>query len=165
MSRFFRRSPLLGLRTRITLAFGFGALFLSALLASTTWGLTRENLLNQRDEAAVERILINAVAVSDKISPGTDLEATLSGVARPEGATPLLRVNDEWHGPNLPLFGSDAVDAQLLEQVESGTAARMRYVVSDTPFLVVGVPISTAQQDALYFEGVALDELEKDFTT
>jgi len=41
-----------GLRTRITLAFGLGALLLSALLAGTSWGLTRENLLRQRDDVA-----------------------------------------------------------------------------------------------------------------
>ena len=39
--------PRLGLRARITLAFAIGAALLSALLATTTWALTRENLLDR----------------------------------------------------------------------------------------------------------------------
>ena len=53
-------TPRLGLRARITLAFALGAALLSALLAGTTWALTRENLLNQREAAATRQAYLNA---------------------------------------------------------------------------------------------------------
>ena len=44
--------PRLGLRARITIAFAVGALFMSVVLAGATIGLTRRNLLDQRESAA-----------------------------------------------------------------------------------------------------------------
>jgi signal transduction histidine kinase len=157
----FPRRARLGLRARITLAFGLGALLLSTLLAAVTWGLTRENLLNQRDSAAVERVLINAVAIRDQIGPDVeDIDAVLLGVSTPEGSTPLVRVEDRgWFGLNTALFGENDVDPALLEAVEAGTPARMRYESSNGgPILVVGVRIPG--QETLYFESVSLNELE-----
>lgn len=151
------RRARLGLRARITLAFGLGALLLSTLLAAVTWGLTREDLLNQRDRVAVERVVINAQAIRDKIGPQDDILATLGGVSLPEGSTPLVRVRGQWTPLNTAIFNDEAVDPALLATVESGTAARMRYDHAGDPILVVGVPIPA--EDALYFESVSLAEV------
>jgi signal transduction histidine kinase len=147
----------LGLRARITLAFGLGALLLSTLLAGVTWGLTRENLLNQRDQAAVERVIRNAIFMSDKIGPENDIPQELENVSTREGSTPLVRVSDVWTALS-PAFQETDVDPQLLITVEQGTAARMRYDSRSGPILVVGVPIPNA--DAVYFESVSLSELQ-----
>jgi hypothetical protein len=39
--------PRLGLRTRITIAFGVGALLLSTMVGATTWALTQQNWLDE----------------------------------------------------------------------------------------------------------------------
>lgn len=57
----------LGLRARITLAFAVGALLLSALLSATTWALTRENLVNQREDAASTIVYQNARIVRSRV--------------------------------------------------------------------------------------------------
>jgi two-component system, OmpR family, sensor histidine kinase MtrB len=155
----FPRRARLGLRARITLAFGLGALLLSTLLASVTWGLTREDLLNQREDAAVERVLTNAVAITDKIGPQDDIQQTLAGVSTPEGSTPLLRARGEWYALNPVLFQADDVDPALLSSVETENPARMRYESRNGPILVVGVAIPGT--DALYFESVSLSELQE----
>ena len=64
-----RRFPLtrrLGLRARITLAFAIGALLLSVILSITTLALTRENLLNQREDAATVVVYENAGIVQQQ---------------------------------------------------------------------------------------------------
>jgi signal transduction histidine kinase len=155
----FRPRARFGLRARISLAFGLGALLLSVLLASVTWGLTRENLLNQRDNVAVDRVLTNAVAIRDQLDPQADVPTVLDGISRPEGATPLVRVRGEWVGLGPAGFGSNNVDPELLSMVESGAAARMRYDISGSTSLVVGVPIPS--QEALYFEAVTLADTEE----
>ena len=48
-----------GLRSRIILAFALGALTLSVILAFVAYGLTRENLLNRREEVSVSRAIFN----------------------------------------------------------------------------------------------------------
>jgi signal transduction histidine kinase len=153
----FPRRARLGLRARITLAFGLGALLLSTMLASITWGLTRENLLNQRDDAAVERVIRNAVFISDKIGGPEDIQETLAGVSTPEGSTPLLRLRGQWYALNPVRFQADDVAPALLDATEEGISARMRYDSRNGPILVVGVPIPN--KDALYFESVSLKEL------
>ncbi len=155
--RLHRRTRM-GLRARIALSFGMGALVLSALLAAVTWGLTREDLLNQRDRVGVSRVLVNAVAVRDKIGPADDLQQTLEGLSTPEGSTPMIRVRGQWTSLNSALFEPADLDPTLLEAVEQGTASRMRYESRGDPILVVGVPLPS--QDALYFERVALTEVE-----
>ena len=155
----FRSRTRLGLRARIVLAFGLGAALLSALLASTTWGLTRENLLSNRDRLAVDRAITNASILSKAIGPDADVATALQGLTRPEGATALIRVNGKWTGVNPVAFGRNDVDPKLLSLVASGSGARMRYVIHGEPMLVVGIPIPT--QKAIYFEAVSLTELNK----
>ena len=56
------RSPL-GLRRRILLIFTLGAVGLSAFLAFTTYTLTQSNVVQQRDDAAVDSARRNAQIV------------------------------------------------------------------------------------------------------
>jgi hypothetical protein len=62
----------LGLRARITLAFALGALVLSAILATTTFALTRRNLLDQRESLVLNQAYLNAAVVRNRL-PGSDI--------------------------------------------------------------------------------------------
>ena len=64
-----RRFMRIGLRSRITYAFALGAMTLSILLALVTYGLVRENLVNQREKAATNQAFFNA---SIDVAPPTD---------------------------------------------------------------------------------------------
>ncbi len=48
-----------GLRTRLTLTYGLGAAVLAAVMSLTTFVLTRDNLLSQREESSVARAVAN----------------------------------------------------------------------------------------------------------
>ena len=56
-----------GLRSWIILAFALGAFALSVILAFVTYGLTRENLLNRREEVSVSRAIFNAQQANSQI--------------------------------------------------------------------------------------------------
>ena len=104
-----RRLPLtrrLGLRARITLAFTVGALLLSAILSITTVALTRENLLNQREDAATVIVYENAGIVQQQAG-NVDPAVLLSSLRTPLGSRPVLYDGEDFV-PRDPQFGGDA---------------------------------------------------------
>jgi signal transduction histidine kinase len=148
----------LGLRARITLAFAVGALLLSALLSATTWALTRENLLNQREQSAMVLLFQNAGTVQNRVTPDTDQQVLLSSLSTPTGARPILYFDDRFVSLTTQ-FGQDALPEELRDAViNDGKPSRMRYSFDDEMRLAVGVPIPSV--DAAYFEIVSLDEVE-----
>ena len=128
VSRLF---PRLGLRARITLAFAVGALFLSVVLAGATLGLTRQNLLDQRESSATARTYQNAASAELQLPATTEGDDTPS--ADPTDAArvapdadrlePVLVVGDRWYA-RAPEFG---------EEVLPGVAARRRCVRASRP--------------------------------
>ena len=154
--RRFRFTQRLGLRARITLAFAIGALLLSTLLATTTWALTRENLLRQRESAATVIVYQNATIVQRR-ARDADLQELLSTLSSPLGGRPVLLTAD---GPvSLTAeFGRDALPAELRSTVLAGTPARMRFELRGEMQLAVGIPIPSA--DVTYFEIVSLADLQ-----
>ncbi|MFZ6006000.1 MAG: ATP-binding protein [Actinomycetota bacterium] len=147
----------LGLRARITLAFAIGALLLSTLLSATSWALTRENLLNQRENAASVIVYQNARIVRARVTPDSDKQELVSSLSTPLGSQPILYFDEEFVSLT-PEFGQDALPISLRDRVLSGQPARMRYDLRGEMRLAVGIPIPSA--DAAYFEIVPLDDLE-----
>lgn len=155
----------LGLRARITLAFAASAALLAALLSGTTWALTRENLINQREAAATRQAYLNARYMQGVIPDDGDTEKiqeSLNALESPSGSRPVLRLVDgqgtaTWVAP-FAQFGENALPASLKRLVGDGTAARMRYEVGGEPELAVGIPLP--ERSASYYEIVSLAELE-----
>jgi two-component system sensor histidine kinase MtrB len=153
-----RRFPLtrrLGLRARITLAFAVGALLLSVLLATTTWALTRANLLNQREDSATVLVYQNAGIVQEAVRDANAL--TLLGSLRTLGAQPILFDGQEYIALN-PEFGQDALPKELRDAVIGGQPSRMRYRLDGEMRLAIGIPIRSEQ--VAYFEVVSLQDVE-----
>jgi len=154
-----RRFPLtrrLGLRARITLAFTIGALFLSVLLAATTWALTRTNLLNQREDSATVVVYQNAGTVQQRVRD-TDAQTLLGSLLTPLGSSPILFDGVNYIARN-PEFGQDALPEALRTTVRSGQPSRMRFRLDGEMQLAVGIPIPS--EDVAYFEIVSLEDVE-----
>lgn len=147
----------LGLRARITLAFAVGALLLSALLSATTWALTRENLLHQREDSATVVVYRNAGFVQQQLAPNTDVLRLVSNLATPLGAHPSVYFDGEYT-PLTTEFGKDALPSALRDAVLSGQPARMRFELRGEMQLAVGIPIPSAS--AAYFEIIPLNDIE-----
>jgi two-component system, OmpR family, sensor histidine kinase MtrB len=153
-----RLLPRLGLRTRITLAFGVGAMLLSAMVGVTTWALTQQNLLDERESAATGQASANAEQIDQLLSPQLeDPTGALASLVTQGGANPVLRLDDRWF-PITPQYGQEALPEELRDIVDRGEAARMRYRYRGETHLAVGIPLASA--DASYFEVTSLAELE-----
>jgi hypothetical protein len=152
------------LRARITIAFAVGALFLSALLAASTWGFTRQNQLDQRSSSATTLAVANAENMTEGITAATpSLRDLVQAQPRPTGAHPILLYDGDWY-PADAAYGQHALPEELIRVVEEGNDARMRYTYNDEVYLAVGVKLDT-EVDAAYFEVVSLEELEQTLET
>jgi two-component system, OmpR family, sensor histidine kinase MtrB len=162
-----RLLPRMGLRARITGAFAIGALLMSAVLAGATLGLTRQNLLDQRESSATARTYQNARTAALRLpgsagtsdQPAADPTEVLASLQTPSGSSPVLAVGDDWYA-RAPELGEEVLPAGLRNTVLGGQAALMRFDHEGTTQLAVGVPIESGDIDAAYFEIVSLGELE-----
>jgi len=152
----------LGLRMRLTLTYGLGAAVLAAVMSITTFGLTRENLMTQREESSVARAVANASRIASQLPNGAEpaaVEKVLTGLPTPQGAQPVLHYQGQWYATNTIDFGERAIPDSLKAMVDGGQPARMRASYLDDPYLVTGVPIPTLAAE--YYEGVSLADLER----
>ncbi len=147
----------LGLRARITLAFAIGTLALSALLSATAWGLTRQNLLAQREDSAGVVFAQNAEIVQQRLPTETDALALVGSLATPLGAHPIVYY-DGAYTPLTTEFGREALPADLRDAVVGGTPVRMRFRLRGNMQLAVGTPIPSA--NAAYFEIIPLEDID-----
>src|SRR5690606_2967547 len=157
--------PKMGLRARITIAFAVGALLMSAVLAVATLGLTRQNLLDQRESSATARTYQNA-RTAEAMLPQQPAQATaptfaptdlLASIPTPTGSRPVLVLDGRGWARN-PEFSYESLPEALRDKVLGGEAALMRFDHEGSTFLAVGVPLSGF--DGAYFEVVSLAELE-----
>ena len=153
------RLPRLGLRARVTVLFSAGALAVSVALASATYGVTRSNLVEEREQSAVRAASFDAAVVGQGLTAeDADLNEVLRAVDTGQGRQPLIRQGGEFFGrgadPNL----TTAVPPALLALVEGGQSAAQRVEVDGDVRLVVGVPLPDVA--VTYFEVGSLDDLD-----
>ncbi len=161
---FFRR----GLRTRITTAFAVGGLLLASTISLSTLALTRQNLLEERDDTAFSVFANNGRRVRNELTAETDDEgrrAIVERLRQTSGTFPLLRVGDEWTSADPLVFNQQTVPASLLQLVESGTPAKMRAAIGNRTAIVSAVPIPGDPMNAIYFEAAPLDDIEETLDT
>ncbi len=159
-----------GLFARVTLAYAIGALFLSIVVALSTYTIAQNRLLSVEEGRAQGQFFSNAIQVRrglETISPdsGPDTRAETYAdiiqqrVRRTNGSQPLLISPDGF--PVGSLTEKD-IPIQLQEAVISNNLAQMRFRASneeggDTRF-VIGVNLTDL--DAKYYEVLSFGELE-----
>jgi signal transduction histidine kinase len=150
----------LGLRARITLAFALGSLLLSALMAGSTFGVAREQLIRQRESTAVRSFFTNAgnVSTQTRTNDQDDIltPELLSSLGSPDTSRPVLFLQGEWFS-SVSGFDEEAVPQALRDRVAEGETVRMRYSYRGEPSLAIGVPLPDS--DDAYFEIASLNEL------
>jgi signal transduction histidine kinase len=161
--------PRLGLRARITLAFTVSAALLSTLLASSTFAVTRENLINQRESTVTGQVYENAKVMRLNIPPPAQIDQTvvtdrLNSLITPTASRPAILLNDSsddgsWFAVDARL-PETAVPKRLRDMVANGQPASMRFELDGEPQLAVGMPLrSDDGSTALYFEVASLEDL------
>jgi two-component system sensor histidine kinase MtrB len=151
------RRAALGLRRRILLIFTLGSMTLSTFLAFTTYGLTRSNVVQQRDRTSIETTRRNAQEVQNRLRGNPpnieDALDALEGFGVQRG---LIWYRQEWWGGE-GRYVSSALPQSLVDRViNDQVASRMIIDVGDETNIVVGYPIPGV---GAYFEFFSLAEV------
>jgi two-component system sensor histidine kinase MtrB len=154
-----RRTIRLGLRARATVAFGFIAFALSAMLAFISYELTRSYLLDQRQTQAMRQAFVNArLARSVLRSPDPDVPTLLASLQSSSNSVAVLRFDGRWFASTVGV-GPAEVPRSLRQAALAGSAGRQRFSLDGEPHVAVGVPLPAAE--ATYFEFAPLAELDR----
>ena len=122
------RPAALGLRRRILLIFTLGSLLLSVFLATTTYGLTRSNVVQERIDTAINTSQRNAQGVErDLRSLPADAEAARASLNRIATQDYLILYADEWSGGGATFQNAD-VPPPLVTRVSDGTGSASQIV-------------------------------------
>ncbi len=154
--RLLRRG--LRLRTRITIAFAVGGFLVSVMLAAITYGVSRNTVLDQREQASRQQFLTNARVVQDASrSESVDYGELLQSLPQLAGGQPIINLGneDEWVSPSLT--PADLPEALIAGVLQTGQAEQMRYEVPDGPRLAIGARLEPS--GVAYFEVVTLNEV------
>lgn len=146
------RGPLwnrLGLRARVTVTFGFGALFLSASMGGLSYFTTRHFLLGERQSASVHQAFSNAAVVRTLLG-SSRLEQQISSLDTGTDSASVIFYKGEWFSSKISV-GEASIPVALRLLVFSGSAATQTVALDGAPQIAVGVPIGQGS-DAAYFE-------------
>jgi len=133
-----------GLRTRLTVTFALGAALLSAVLSVITFGLTRENLISQRERSAVDRAAADASRLPPQLPDdptSLEIEQFLNELPLTDGSAAAVYYAGEWHTTSDEDFDSSAVPESVQASVADGAAIKIRANVGGTTSLILGVPV------------------------
>ena len=157
------RTSHLGLRARITLTFALGGLALSSTISVATLALTRQNLLEEREETSFTVFVNNGRRVRNELTAETDDEgrrAIVERLGQASGTFPLLFVEDTWTAAEPLVFDGESVPAPLRELVVAGTPGRMRATIGGRTAIVSAVSIQGSGPEAIYYEAAPLDDIQ-----
>ncbi len=152
------RPAALGLRRRILLIFTLGSLVLSVFLATTTYGLTRSNVVRERIDTAVNTSQRNAQGVErDLRSLPADAEAARASLTRLGRQDYLIWYADRWSGGGTTFQDADVPLALVTRVIDEGTSASQIVRFGEELSVVVGWDIPGI---GAYFEAFSLDEVD-----
>jgi len=149
----------LGLRTRVAIAFGLLSLVIATAVSSATYFFAAYYLLNQREDAALTRALLDSRAVGAALSIGATPIEALEQVPSVGASQALVRSADTWYTPGVTV-PPDALPVGLLETAAAAGGAQQRADIGGEPYFVVAVQLS----DAMYVEVFSLQDLDLTLT-
>jgi two-component system, OmpR family, sensor histidine kinase MtrB len=152
------RPAALGLRRRILLIFTLGSLLLSVFLATTTYGLTRSNVVRERIDTAINTSQRNAQGVErDLRSLPADAEAARASLTRIGVQDYLIWYADRWSGGVATFRDADVPPPLRTRVIDEATAASQVVRLGDELNVVVGWDLPGI---GAYFEAFSLDEAD-----
>ena len=151
----------LGLQARVTATVAGGALILSATIATVSYQLIRNQLMEGRERTAERSAFYDATVVNARLDgSATNAVAVLGSLGTGPDRRPLLRQGaDNWFSLSTDVGGHTDIPEALQRLVDGGEAARQRVQTASGPAMVVGIPLSNATQ---YYEIISLAGLEQD---
>ncbi|MEO6205151.1 MAG: HAMP domain-containing protein [Mycobacteriales bacterium] len=150
----------LGLRSRTSAVFAAGALGVSALLAFSTYEITRQSLINERERTAIRAAYFDAAVVRQGLASDTaQVVDVLRSLDTGQSRRPLIFRDGQWYARNADTGFTAAVPASLRALAQAGRPGLQRVQLQGTPTLVIGVPLPDAT--AVYYELTDQAELQR----
>jgi two-component system sensor histidine kinase MtrB len=148
-----------GLRGRIAITFGTGALLISGALATSTFLFSRAYLYHQREATAVRQASLDAIFVSDQLdNADADIPEILSAAGPPNSGTIVVERGGQWYSSSLGV-GREVIPEALAERVRRGQPARVTLTLDGLPTVIVGIPLPRPDED--FYRIVPMRELHE----
>lgn len=144
----------IGLRTRVALAFGLLSLVIAGAVSGATYSVARWYLLNQREDVAITRAILDSRAADAALAAGLEPTEALVQIPSVGTSQPMIQVDDVWYtsGVTVP---PDALPPSLLSTAATNGGAQQRTTIGDEQYLLVAIELP----DALYVEVFQLRDL------
>ena len=143
------------------LAFAFGSMLISGLIAVLTWKLSSAYMLEQRQTSAVRQATVDARLIETTLRGGSaGLPQLLTGLGSEVESAVLLVDRGQWMSSG-NLIDPTRLPNALISMVGQGQAARQRITLNGVPVLAVGLPLPAVP--ATYVEVFPLRELDRTF--
>lgn len=156
-----RKRRRLGLRARVTITFGLGALALSSVISVIIFATARTNLIDQQIASLRSQAFANAYAVENAIkatppSGTSSIIPDLLGSLGPDGSYSALYYHGHWLEPYLAGYQLQP-PGQLESLVLEGKPGEQVYQRGDTTHFALATPIDGGQ--AAYLQDFDLTSL------
>ncbi|MGH8825012.1 MAG: ATP-binding protein [Jiangellaceae bacterium] len=158
-----RHLRLLGLRARVTLAFGLVAGALAVVVAASVWFLVTGLVTDRRERVTLAQATENAERVDSALAAVAlapdDLVRSLGSAT---GSISLVWYDGSWHSGDPSVDGQD-LPAAVRAGILRGDVVQRQTRLDGTLRLVVGMPLQSV--DGAYAEIFPLDDMERTFRT
>ncbi len=149
-----------GLPVRLGATIGIISLVAALIVSIPTYLFARTYLLEQRENSAVSRALVNANTVDVALTEGEAPAEALTTVPSVGDSQPLLQVGGEWFTTGVTV-DPDELPQELLDAARADGGAMQRFVPADgDPYLAIAVPVP----GGLYVEVFPLVDLNDSIT-
>lgn len=152
------------LRARVIVAFTLGATVAAMVLVISTYGLTRSEILQQRQSSSSAQFFANARQVQASLrSEDTDFNVLLESLPSEAGSRSIVRTGPQtWWSPSLS--PADLPEAMVVATTTQDDALMLRYRDPEgTPLLSLGLKLRPGESSRLdevtYFEVVPLADI------
>lgn len=161
-----RRSPIqtaqelwnrLGVRARVTVLFGLGALLLSLIMGIVSYVTVRQFLVSDQENAAKHQAFSDAALVVRAgltNAPGR-ADACAEALKTVSGSNSVLYCDHQWFATLIG--GKNSLPPALRAMVLSGSAGLQNTLAAGSPVVAVGVPVPSLQIG--YFQVTSLADL------
>src|SRR5688500_10620063 len=130
-----------GLRTRVTVGFGIGALLVSAAVALLSYQLTERFLLQERERSAVRATYLEAGIVRAGLAADhPDIAGVLRTLDTGGKRRAVLHRDGVWYGRNVGFGVQSPIPDRLQQMVASGQPGAQRIPTETGPALAIGIP-------------------------
>jgi two-component system sensor histidine kinase MtrB len=150
-----------GLRARVTVLFGLGALVLSVMMGGLAYFTARHFLVSERQTASMHQAYLNAKLIRStlpqaELSPTGIVKLLAAADSGNAGSSSVLDVGGKWYDRSISLGELD-IPTTLRRFAQAGTPATQTFQLQGVPHIGVGVPIPSVH--AVYFEVFDLSDV------